>query len=270
LYPKLVYKMVKDFISSIRSYFKAIKIIKELNLWKYFLVPIILGFTLGAIFFGTAFSLSDNVGSLISNLWPWEFAKDFIVGLSTWIGGFSILIVGILLYKHILMVLSSPFMTPVSEKVETYLTGIDVHKTESKSTAFGQLLRSLRLNLKNLIIELLITIPLMILSLIPVIGLIATVLIIYFQSYYTGFGNLDYTLERHLSYSESINFVKKYKGIAIGNGLIFTLMLFIPIIGITLTLPISTVASTIDTVNKLYKDDKVLLGENNKIVQNLA
>lgn len=262
--------MIKDIASSIKSYLKAIQVIKELKLWKYFLVPIFLGFVLGGIFISTAYGLSDNVGSVISNLWKWEFGKNFIAGLSTWIGGFSILIIGILLYKHILMALSAPFMTPVSEKVETYLTGIDVHENEVKSSFTTQLFRSLRLNLKNLIIELLITIPLMILSLIPVIGLIATLLIFYFQSYYTGFGNLDYTLERHLNYKESNEFVKKHKGIAVGNGLIFTLMLFIPLVGITLTLPIATVASTIDSVKKLHKDEKLLLGSNNKVVKNIA
>ncbi len=49
-------------------------------------------------------------------------------------------------------------------------------------------------------------------------------------------------------------FIKKHKGIAIGNGLIFTLMLFIPFVGIMITLPISTVASTIDSVKKLHAD----------------
>lgn len=251
--------MIKDFASSIKSYFKAIKIIKELKLWKFFLVPILLGFVLGTIFLGTAYSLSDNVGSVISNLWRWEFAKGFVVGLSTFIGGLSILLVGILLYKHILMALSAPFMTPVSQKVETYLTGIDFHESEIKSTFIEQLLRSLRLNLKNLMIELMITLPLMVLSFVPVIGLFATALIFYFQSFYTGFGNLDYTLERHLNFSESNTFVKKYRGIAFGNGLIFTLLLFIPIIGITLTLPIATVAATIDSVKKLHKEDKLVL-----------
>lgn len=253
--------MIKDFFSSIKSYFKAIKVIKELKLYKYFLVPILLGFILGGIFLGTAYSLSDNIGSLISNLWKWDFAKSFVVGFSNFIGGFSVLIIGVLAYKHLLMALSAPFMTPVSEKVETYLTGFDAHEHEVKSSFMSQLFRSLRLNLKNLIIELLITLPLMVLSFIPVIGLVATALIIYFQSYYTGFGNLDYTLERHLNYSESNDFVKKHKGIAIGNGLIFTLMLFIPLVGITLTLPLSTVASTIDSIKKLHKDEKLVLNE---------
>ena len=112
-------------------------------------------------------------------------------------------------------------------------------------------MRSLRLNVRNLFKELIITLPLMLLSLIPVVGLIAVVLIFYFQSYYTGIGNMDYTLERHLNYSESKKFIKKNKGIAIGNGAVFTLMLLIPFIGIMLTLPVATVAATINVVENL-------------------
>lgn len=249
--------MIKDFVSSLGSYLKALKIINELKLWKYFLIPIILGLFLGGIFIGTAYGLSDNLGSLISGFWKWDFAKNFVIGLSSWIGGISILLIGILLYKHILMVLAAPFMTPVSEKVEKYLTGKDVHKTDTNREDFGLIMRSLKLNVTNLIKELIITIPLIVLSFIPVVGLIATFFLIYFQSYYTGFGNLDYTLERHLNYSDSKAFVKKHKGIAVGNGLVFTFMLFIPLVGIMLTLPIATVASTIDSVKKLHNDEKL-------------
>ena len=70
---------------------------------------------------------------------------------------------------------------------------------------------------------------------------------------------MDYTLERYLSYKQSSIFVKKNKGLAAGNGLLFILMLFIPIAGITLTLPISTVAATIETLKKLEKEGKVVL-----------
>ncbi len=245
--------MYKELINSVQSYFKALEIIKKLNLWKYFLIPAGIGLVVGLLFISTAYSLSDNLGAYISKLWPFEFGKSFVTGLSSWIAGFSIIILGIILYKHILMALSAPFMTPVSEKVEVYLTGKPIVKSDSKSKFMSQLLRSIQLNGNNLIKELAITLPLMLLSLIPLFGLIAVVLIFYFQSYYTGFGNMDYTLERHLNYKESKQFVKKHRGLAVGNGAIFTLMLFIPFVGIILTLPISTVAATIDTISKLER-----------------
>jgi len=243
--------MIKDIVKSIQTYFKAIKVINELKLWKFFLIPTVIGLILGLTFISTAFSLSDNLGNSIAEYWTFDFGKSFVMGLSSWIAGFLILILGIILYKHILMALSAPFMTPVSEKVESYLTGKPIVKNNSKKSFVTQLARSIRLNTRNLLKELAITLPLMLLSLIPVVGIIAVILIFYFQSFYTGFGNMDYTLERHLDYKESKLFIKKNKGLAIGNGAIFTAMLLIPFVGIMLTLPISTVASTIDTVERL-------------------
>jgi len=241
--------MIKNISKSIQSYFKAITLINQLKLWKYFLVPILIGLVFGLVFISLALTLADNVGLYLSNFWTFDFGKSFVTTFSTYISGFLIIILGIILFKHVLMALSAPFMTPVSEKVEAFLTG----QTSVKSQIgfMPQLVRSLRLNGRNLFKELIITLPLMLLSLIPVVGLIAVVLIFYFQSYYTGIGNMDYTLERHLNYSESKKFIKKNKGIAIGNGAVFTLMLLIPFIGIMLTLPIATVAATINVVENL-------------------
>jgi len=247
--------MIKDIVKSIQTYFKAIKVINELKLWKFFLIPTVIGLILGLTFISTAFSLSDNLGNSIAEYWTFDFGKNFVMGLSSWIAGFLIFILGIILYKHILMALSAPFMTPVSEKVESYLTGKPIVKNNSKKSFVTQLARSIRLNTRNLLKELAITLPLMLLSLIPVVGIIAVILIFYFQSFYTGFGNMDYTLERHLDYKESKLFIKKNKGLAIGNGAIFTAMLLIPFVGIMLTLPISTVASTIDTVERLSENN---------------
>ena len=99
----------------------------------------------------------------------------------------------------------------------------------------------------------------MLLSFIPVLNLVSTFLIFYIQSYYAGFGNMDYTMERYFGYDESIQFVKRHKGTAVGNGFFFFFMLFIPIIGIMLTLPISTVASTVETLKKLEKESRIKL-----------
>lgn len=242
--------MIKDIVQSIQTYFKAIKLVNKINLWKYFLIPIVLGLLLGLIFISTAISLSNNFGTYLSDFWPFEFGKGIVTSMSSWIAGFLIIILSIILYKHTLMALAAPFMTPISERVEAHLTGKQV-LDQPKTSFTAQLIRSIRLNLRNLLKELAITLPLMLLSLIPVIGLIGVFFVFYYQSFYTGFGNMDYTLERHLNYKESKAFVKKNKGIAIGNGAVFTAMLLIPFVGIMLTLPISTVAATIDTVDRL-------------------
>jgi CysZ protein len=73
---------------------------------------------------------------------------------------------------------------------------------------------------------------------------------------------MDYTLERHYTYDESIRFVKKNKGIAIGNGIVFMAMLLIPVIGIILVLPLSVTASTTETVRLINETGKLKVSEN--------
>ena len=87
---------------------------------------------------------------------------------------------------------------------------------------------------------------------IPVIGVFSTILLFLIQSYYAGFGNIDYTLERHFNYKESIDFVKNHRGLAIGNGIVFMLLLFVPVLGIILVLPFSVISATKVTVEELH------------------
>lgn len=240
--------MITDFFNAITAYFKGLTLIKELKLWKYFLIPAILGLVLGVLFIASAYTLSDTIGEYISKYWNFEFGKGIVKSISNFVGGFSVILIEIMFYKHLLMALASPFMTPVSEIVEKDLTG-NSRKNEIK--VIPQLVRSIKLNSINLIKELIITIPLMILSFIPVIGVFFMLLTFYYQAYFAGIGNMDYTLERHLNYKKSKLFYKKYKGLAVGNGMVFTLLLFIPVIGIIISLPLATVAATIETVKKL-------------------
>jgi CysZ protein len=70
---------------------------------------------------------------------------------------------------------------------------------------------------------------------------------------------MDYTLERHFKYDESTKFVRSHSGIAIGNGIVFMAMLFIPIIGIILVLPLSVTASTTETVRLIKESGRLKL-----------
>tara|TARA_R110000796_G_scaffold34111_5_gene88250 strand:- start:1700 stop:2185 length:486 start_codon:yes stop_codon:yes gene_type:complete len=161
------------------------------------------------------------------------------------------------------MAFSAPFMSPVSEKIEAHLTGVERHN-HRKTSFQEQLWRGIRINIRNLGKELLFTIPLLLFKFIPIVNIFSTALLFLLQAYYAGFGNMDYTLERHFKYKESINFVGKHKGIAIGNGIVFMLFLLIPVVGVILVLPMSVTASSINTVNLLEQENS--LNHNSVIV----
>ncbi len=241
--------MIKNIVSGIRAYFGAFGLISKLKLWKYFAIPMLISFITAIVIGVSAYGLSDNIGAFISKLWVWEWGKETFTTIGNIIGGLIIIILGLILYKHIIMALSAPFMSPVSEKIEAHLLGSD--KTYRITSFTEQLWRAIRINVRNLFMEVLITIPLLILSFIPVIGILFTILIFFIQAYYAGFGNMDYTLERHYKYNESLNFVKRNRGLAIGNGIIFILFLLIPFIGVILVLPLSVTAASVKTIEAL-------------------
>ena len=240
--------MINNIIKAIGAYGNAIGLISKLKLWKYFAIPMLISL-ITAIGIGTlAYSLSDNVGHYIASFWKWEFGKETFEAISTFISALLIIAIGLLLYKHIIMALSAPFMSPVSEKIEAHLS--QTPHQHRKTTFSEQLIRGIRINIRNLLRELFLTIPILLLSLIPVIGIFTTVLLFLVQAYYAGFGNMDYTLERHYNYKDSISFVKNNKGIAIGNGVVFMLFLLIPVIGVILVLPLSVTAATTQTIKR--------------------
>ena len=242
--------MLSNILKGIQGYTGVFKLISQLKLWKYFFVPMAISLITALIIGLSAYELSDNVGSFISKIWPWEFGKDTFTAFSSIIGGIVIVAIGLILYKHIIMAFSAPFMSPVSEKIETYYTGNVNHK--HRNTSFNQQLnRGIRLNIRNFGKEMLFTIPLVLLKFIPVVNIFSAALLFLVQAYYAGFGNMDYTLERHFNYKESIQFIKKNRGLAIGNGIVFMVLLLIPVIGVLLVLPLSVTAASIETVKRI-------------------
>ncbi|WP_040280665.1 EI24 domain-containing protein [Psychroserpens damuponensis] len=246
--------MIKNILQGIQAYTGALALISKLKLWKYFLVPIIISMVTASVIALSAYGLSDNIGNFLAQVWPWDFGKDTFTWISTFIGAIVVIAIGLILYKHIIMAFSAPFMSPVSEKIEAHLTGIEKH--HHRPTSFKeQLWRGIRINVRNLAKELLITVPLLLLKFIPVVNIFSTVLLFMVQAYYAGFGNMDYTLERHFKYKDSVQFIRKHRGIAIGNGLVFILFLLIPFIGVILVLPMSVTAASIKTVELLKQDE---------------
>lgn len=245
--------MIKNIVSGIKAYAGAFELISKLKLWRYFVIPITISAVTAIAIGVSAYGFSDNIGEFISRIWIWEWGKQTFATISEIFGGLLVIVIGLVLYKHIIMALSAPFMSPVSEKIEAYLLGENSNLShQHRNTSFqAQLWRGIRINVRNLAMELWLTIIILIVSLIPIIGWFTSLLLFFIQAYYAGFGNMDYTLERHFKYRESLSFVRKNRGIAIGNGIVFMLFLLIPVIGVILVLPLSVTAASTETIKLL-------------------
>jgi CysZ protein len=242
---------MKDFFAGISSYGDALKLISRLRLWGYVLAPALISIGIGIIIVSASWGLSDDLGDAIIRRIPYLEGKKLAESAARIFSALLILSFGLILFKQLVLALASPIMSPLSEKIERHLAGDDRHEVRfSVSQILRDMLRGLTIALRNIIRELSITLLLLLLGLIPVIGLITPVLIFLVQAFYAGFGNIDYTLERHYSVRESVRFARSNRWLAIGNGTVFLLLLFTGI-GFLFALPLSTVAATVETTRRL-------------------
>ncbi len=242
--------MISDFFNAVGAYSRALQLIGKLRLWKYLLIPGLLGLLLAFGIAGVAWGNYAQLGALLLSFLP-DWGGDFLIGLSNIVSALLIVVLGIIFFKHLLLVVVSPFMSPLSERVERHLMGDDSPPPPFSISRFmGDLIRGLRIALRNIFWEIFLSIPFLLLSLIPVIGLLGAVGLFLLQAYYAGFGSIDYTLERHFKVRDSIRFVQQNRGIALGNGSIFVLLLSTGI-GAFIAPPLATIAATINTVGRL-------------------
>ncbi|MEO0338028.1 MAG: EI24 domain-containing protein [Bacteroidota bacterium] len=245
--------MIRDIMSGFSAYLTAIQLTIQHRLWGYFFAPALICIALGTTIFYTAWNLSSNVGFFLERIYPFEWGSGLVESVGQVFGGVLILAVGLILFKNLVIVLASPFMSYLSEKVERILHGGASPKFSF--TQFGSdMIRGLRIAIRLVVRELFFTLLLMVAGLfLPFLAPAIPILILVVQSYYAGAGNIDFTLERYYRVRSSVQFVRQHKGLAIGNGAPY-LFLYLTVVGFLFALPLSTIAGTVETMKKLDTD----------------
>ncbi len=185
---------------------------------------------------------------------------DIAIGwLPDWVETGVILVAEIFLmlflFKYIVMIIAAPFMGPLSEKVESLITGAPGPSFSMKEVG-EDISRAVRISLRNLIRELLWVILIFFVQfIIPGIGsLFATVAMFLVQAYYAGFGNFDPLLERQrYGVKQRVQFMKAHRALGAGNGSVFILLSMVPVLGWFLGPALGTVAATMDGLEELGK-----------------
>jgi CysZ protein len=148
------------------------------------------------------------------------------------------------LFKYIWLILGSPIFSWLSEKTSSIIEGREV--PFNMKQFMKDVVRGIRLALRNTLWQTVYTISILLLSFVPVIGWATPILALFVECYYYGFSMLDYSCERkQMDVSRSIAYVGKHKGLAIGNGLVFYLMHGLLVVGWVLAPAYAVVAATI-------------------------
>ncbi len=235
----------------ISSYSDAFGFIKKNKWWSLFFLSVLLflGVLLICIFFAYG-----GVNVFIDWLFSFELLKSFadFTKEHSWIAsGFKIalfitvLFLFISLYKFLFLALAAPLFAYIAGKAHAKITGIEIPFSSAQFIA--DIFRGIRISIRNFVRQLFFTLILFLLSFIPIVGLLFSFLIILLDCYYFGFSMLDYSCElEKMNVKNSVSFIKKNRGLAIGNGLIVYLsFIIIPLFGILIIAPLSVIASVI-------------------------
>lgn len=248
--------MLKEIIISIQAYFLTHRFIQKHRLWKWILIPGLIYaivFCLGIYLFWRSSSSAIEFMLLKTGVKEWMQQMQnswlsFLLIFAQIILHLVLMLFYFSLFKYLFLIIGSPLFAYLSEKTEAIIEGKDYPFN------FKQLLkdivRGVRLALRNVLWQTVYTISILILSFIPLFGWITPLIALVVECYYFGFSMLDYSCERNkLSPSQSIAFVGRHKGLAIGNGMIFFLMHLLPVVGWVLAPSYAVIAATISLYN---------------------
>jgi CysZ protein len=226
--------MLKEIIIAIQSYGDAHRFIVRHKLWQWILIPgliyAIMFFT-GMYFFGK--SCNAAIEYLLQTTGAGEWVKSHAHGLLKILFSvtyFAIWLILMLLFfslfKYMFLIIGSPVFAYLSEKTEAIIEGKEF------PFSFKQLLhdiaRGIKIALRNALWQTVYTISI--------------------------FSMLDYSCERNkLSTSQSIAFIGRHKGLAIGNGIVFYLMHMIIFVGWILAPSYAVIAATLSLLKTKEK-----------------
>lgn len=239
-----------------KGYLKAFQVIEDAKLKKFYFLPGIISLVLFFIFYWVSTRISFSFYGYFEKVLKvqnYVSLAKILIKILVWIIGFLIYF---LLYKSFTLIVLSPILGYVSEKTEVSYTGKEFQFTFKDNMRF--IWRGIKVACRSLLVELLCLGIIVLMSFIPILNILTPLLLFVLQSYFTGASLVDYTLERKKYNSmESYRFLSKHFFFTTVNGIIFTLLLLIPVLGFFVAPLISTVGSTISMINLLGDGEKV-------------
>ncbi|RYG05614.1 MAG: hypothetical protein EOO02_03280 [Chitinophagaceae bacterium] len=244
--------MLKEIVIAFQSYREAHHFIVKNKLWKWIVIPGLiytLLFLAGIYFFWVTSNTAIQFVLLKSGVKGWlDKTNTGWLSFLFIFGQIMLHLVMLLFYfslfKFLFLIIGSPVFAYLSEKTESIIEGRDF--PFSFRQLLKDILRGVRLALRNMVWQSVYLVTIFILSIIPVAGWIAPMVALFVECYYFGFSMLDYSSERNkLSYSQSIQFISHHKGLAIGNGMGYYIMHVVPVIGWLFAPSYAVVAATL-------------------------
>jgi CysZ protein len=244
----------------LRGYSQAFQFIDKHRLYHLLVLPAILNLVAFVFTGWLAWVFSGQVveflvGHLqVSEGWAWlRLVMQVFLAISIRL---LVLLLFLKFFRYFVLILYAPILTYISECVQSLVTG--AVKPLSWWVFGREVVRAVGVVLVNLVLELGITLLLLLMAMVlPILAPLVSLAIFSVESYFYGFAMMDYRSEFYgVSAAESRRQIWQYKGVALGNGLVFNLTLLVPIWGVLLAPLLAVVAAGLSFNKALTQDDR--------------
>lgn len=254
---KLRRSFVPGFAMGLGAYLRVVPTLFRYRLWPAQFLPAFLSLMFSGIMFTAFWFASTGLSGWIDTQVhvPVESIDNAINSLSFIISLSILILLFLLIHKHVILVILSPFLGKLAEL--TYRAIMNDNST-SPLTVPQAVTRGLRINFANITKEIFINLMFLCCNIIPGFGqLIASVGVFLNQSRFMGFGLMDFPLEhRGLSVKESLAFVKSRTGCSTGLGAGYIILMLLPLIGWMFAPTFGTIAGTLVAIHELEVEEK--------------
>lgn len=222
-------------LDAFQYYIQAHRLLWKKELRVFLWIPAIINVVLMAALIWLSFGVSEVVVDFFESLFFEEeetggWFKNAIVWILAFLVRFLLFTLYFLVYKSLILILMSPFLSLLVDRVHQQRTGNN--SPWNWVQIWKDTIRGIKIAIRNIIIQLLLMALISMLGFIPVVGMVSPFFLLLLEFYFYGFSMMDYTNEvHHIGVNDSIARIRKHKWKAVGNGMLFYLMLMIPFIG---------------------------------------
>ena len=236
-----------NFLNGFRFAFKGFTLIRHRGLRWHVLIPLILNIALMALALRIGYHYLDSFSHMLQSYLP--AFLDWLAPLLVIIALPLLLILAFYLSTIIANIIAAPFNGFLAEKVETILLGYPPPSQRRLISQGSMVLHMIQCELIKLGYILLITLPLLLLSFVPVINVVMPFIWLLVGSWLLSVEYMDYPLGNHnIRFSQQLGLLKQHKATTLGFGLGIMLITIIPVLNL-LAMPVATCSASSLWVN---------------------
>lgn len=249
-------KLGEQLFLAFRSYGQVFRTLDKYHLWSVLILPSIMSLIIAIVIGIFAWISSDDILRYFIGKYRFvdydsSVGNLFEIVVTVAIRGLTFFLY-LKLYRYLILILLSPVFINISNVLYKKVVG-EENKMNIWAYCFCSF-RSIELSLRNFALDLLLTLLLLILSIIILwIVPLIPILILVAESYFFAVVLMDYRYEMEgIPMKESIRRCREVPGIPIGIGLIFNLILLVPLLGVMFGPVLALIASE-ESINQLKK-----------------